>query len=151
MEFLNYFLASIIVYLGLLAGIIISFMTKEELKPGKRYFILLHNIIIAFILFFILEQTNLNVYLTLFLPLAVVIISFIFTELYKKSYLIYLIIGSIFYLSSRDLSYFLIISTLILFYGFLIGTLQTDFKEKNYFKIVAKNLLFFICLVLYFI
>ncbi len=151
MDFLNYFLISLVVYLGLLIGIILSFMAKEELKDGRKYFILLHNIILAFVLFFILEFFNVNVFLALFLPLILIIVLFYFNEIYKKSYVVYVLFGIVFYFSSKNINLLLIISSLILFYGFLISSLQINFKKKNYFQILLKNLLFFVCLALFFI
>ena len=62
MAFLNYFLISLVVYIGLLVGIVLAFMTKEELKPGKKYFILAHNIVLAFILFIIVELCPLDLF-----------------------------------------------------------------------------------------
>ena len=32
--------------------------TKEELEPGAKYFVLIHNILLAFILYFFLEGLN---------------------------------------------------------------------------------------------
>ncbi|TKJ17721.1 hypothetical protein CEE44_04275 [Candidatus Woesearchaeota archaeon B3_Woes] len=151
MDFLNYFLISLVVYLGLLIGIILSFMAKEELKDGKRYFILLHNIILGFILFFVLEFFRVNVYLALFLPLVLIVVLFYFNELYKKSYITYFLLGIVFYISSKNVNFLLVVSSLILFYGFFIGSLQINFKKKNYFRILLNNLLFFVCLVLFFI
>lgn len=40
------FLIFTLSFLGLLAGVILSFFTKEELKPGKRYFILLQRVLL---------------------------------------------------------------------------------------------------------
>ena len=151
MDFLNYFLISLIVYLGLLIGIVLAFMAREELKDGKRYFILLHNIILGFILFFILEFFRVNTYLALFLPLILIVMLFEFNELYKKSYIVYLLLGIVFYISSKNVNLLLIVSSLILFYGFFIGSLQINFKKKNYFIILLRNLLFFVCLALFFI
>jgi len=151
MNLINYFLISLIVYLGLLLGIVLSFMTKEELKPGKKYFILVHNILLGFILFFVLESLNINVYLTLFLPLILIVFLFFYGLIYKKSNIIYFLLGVVFWISSKNLNYLLIISSLIFFYGFLISSLQIDFKKKNYLQILYRNLLFFNCLVLYFI
>ncbi len=147
MEVINYFLISLVTYIGLLIGIIISTMAKEELKPGKKYFILLHNIVLAFILFFVLEFFDVNIYLTIYLPLILIIGLFYFNDLYKKSNIFYIGLGIIFYLSSKNINNLLIISTLIFFYGFLISSLQMDFKKKNYLRILYRNLLFFICLI----
>ena len=146
MEILNYFLISLIVYLGLVIGIVLAFMAKEELKPGKRWFLLLHNIILAFILFFILEFLNVNVYLILLLPLALIVFLFKYSELYRKSWVIYILLGIIFYLSSKNINQLLIISTLMLFYGFLVSALQ--FQKKDYLRILYINLGFFVCILL---
>ena len=147
MNLINYFLISLIVYLGLLVGIILAYMTKEELKPGKRYFILCHNIVLGFILFFILEFLNVNVYLTLFLPLILIVFLFNY-DLLKKSPLVYLALGIIFYLSSKNINQLLIISVLVFFYGFLVSALH---NKKEYISILYKNLGFFICLLLFFV
>ncbi len=149
MEILNYFLISLVVYSGLLFGMVVSYLAKEELKDGKRYFVLLHNIVLAFILFFVLEFFRVNVYLALFLPLVLVVVLFYFNEVYKKSYMVYLLLGIVFYLSSKNINLLLIVSSLILFYGFLIGSLQVNFKEKNYLKVLWQNLLFFVGFLLF--
>ena len=151
MNFLNYFLISLVVYLGLLIGIILSFMAKEELKPGKRWFILVHNVILGFVLFFLLLFLDVNYYLTLFLPLLLIVFLFYYSEIYRKSSVIYLLLGVVFWISSKNKEPLLIISSLVFFYGFLISSLQISFKSKNYYKILLKNLLFFICLALFFI
>jgi hypothetical protein len=165
---LNYFLIGLIVYSGLLVGAVLSFMAKEELKSGRKYFILVHNIIVAFILYFFLEFLNINVYLILLLPLVLVVFLFRYSEIYSKSWVIYIILGLIFYLSSKDDSSLLIISSLIFFYGFLVSALHINTKNKNYyltlgnskrisgvfknniFDILLKNLGFFVGLVILF-
>jgi hypothetical protein len=120
-------------------------MAKEELKPGKKWFLLLHNIILGFILFFILEFLNVNVYITLLLPLALIVFLFKYSELYRKSWVVYILLGIIFYLSSKNINWLLINSTLMLFYGFLVSALQ--FKKKDYLRILYINLGFFVCLI----
>jgi hypothetical protein len=162
MAFLNYLLISLIVYSGLLFGIILSMMAKEEIKPGKKYFILVHNIILAFILYFILEIINANPFVTLLLPLAFVIFLFRYTLTYSKSNVLYPILGGFFYISSFNTSQLLLVSTLIFFYGVLVGTLQEGNKKQKYVKnlysvlmrhrycyVLFRNLLFFVCLILF--
>ena len=163
MAFLNYFLISLVVYLGLLFGIILSWMAKEEIKPGKRYIILVHNIILSFILYFTLEFINANPFVVLLLPLFFLIFLFKYTATYKKSHIFYPILGGFFYISSNNINHLLLMSTLIFFYGVLIGTLQNGNKKQKYVKnlysilmrnkyfyVLLCNLLFFICLVLFF-
>lgn len=151
MEFLTYFWIAFVAYFGLVSGIILALMTKEELQPGRRYFVLMHNIILGFILFFVLEFLDANVYLALFLPLILIIILFRYPKIYKKSWAIYPLLGLAFYISSKNINHLLIASTLIFFYGCLITSMQTRFRKKDFVKIVLKNMLFFICLLLFFI
>ncbi len=162
MAFLNYFLISLVVYSGLLFGIILSLMAKEELKSGKKYFILVHNILLAFILFFILEYINANPFVILLLPLVFVIFLFKYTLTYSKSHVLYPILGGLFYIVSSNTNQFLLMSTLIFFYGVVVGTLQFDMKKtkkitnlysvlmrNRYCYVLLRNLLFFVCLILF--
>ena len=149
MELLYFVLISIISYFGIILGLIVSVASKEELKPSKKYFILLHNITLALILFFFLRSIKINQFLEILLPLTLVLILFIYPSIYNKSQVIYIVLGIIFALSTKNINHFLIISTLTTFYGFLIAALQLNIKQKNYFKIILKNLGFFVCLIIF--
>jgi len=146
MTFTTFLGISIVVYLGLAVGTMLSSMAKDELKDGKKYFILLHHIVLAFILFFVLELYNLNAFIILLLPLVLILALFYYKDSYKKSYLVYPVLGVAFALSFAQQTMFLIIATLIFFYGFLISSLH-----KNYIKILTRNLLFFVCLIVFLI
>tara|TARA_B100002003_G_scaffold179876_1_gene167851 strand:- start:91 stop:513 length:423 start_codon:yes stop_codon:yes gene_type:complete len=137
-------------------------MAKEELKSGKKYFILVHNILLAFILFFILEYINANPFVILLLPLVFVIFLFKYTLTYSKSHVLYPILGGLFYIVSSNTNQFLLMSTLIFFYGVVVGTLQFDMKKtkkitnlysvlmrNRYCYVLLRNLLFFVCLILF--
>ena len=56
MNILNYSLAALIAYTGLFIGFMLAIMAKEEIKPGKKYFIILQRItlLLIFIFLFIL-------------------------------------------------------------------------------------------------
>ena len=45
MEFLTYIFTSLIVYFGLILGGITAYMARDELKQGKKYFILRDSVI----------------------------------------------------------------------------------------------------------
>jgi hypothetical protein len=137
-------------------------MAKEELKSGKKYFILVHNILLAFILFFILEYINANPFVILLLPLVFVIFLFKYTLTYSKSHVLYPILGGLFYIVSSNTNQFLLMSTLIFFYGVVVGTLQFDMRKikkitnlysvlmrNRYCYVLLRNLLFFVCLILF--
>jgi hypothetical protein len=151
MEFVNYLLISVLTYLGLGAGLLISWMAEEELKPGRKYFVLAHILTLTFILFFILESFNLSLYIVLLLPLLLIIFLFRYIYTYKKSQIMYILLGIISYLALPNKSYFFIIMSLIFFYGMILSALELDIHKKNYFSIILKNLGFFICVALFFL
>jgi len=43
-------ISTLLPILGILAGMLIAYLTKEELKPGKKYFILLQHLLLAIII-----------------------------------------------------------------------------------------------------
>jgi len=67
-----------------------------------------------------------------------------------KSALVYLLLGIIFYLSSKIPDLFVIESVLIFLYG--VPNASLIFKRKNHYEVFVKNLWFFIpVILLYFI
>ena len=87
--FLSYFLASLIAYLGLLAGIILVRMAPEEQRPGKRYFILLKKILFFTLFIPVLYYYKINIiFLLAFLSFVAALILRNSLKL-NKSWLIY--------------------------------------------------------------
>jgi len=150
--FISYFLASIIVYLGLLLGAILIKLAPEEQKPGKKYFILLKKILFFIIIISILFFYKLNIFLITILIIFVLILILNKKINLEKSPLVYLLLGIIFYLSSKIFNLFVIESVLIFLYGIPASSLIIKLKEKNYYEIFVKNLWFFIpVILLYFV
>ncbi len=153
---LNYFLASIISYLGLLVGIILIKLAPEEQKPGKRYFILLKKILFLLILAFLLLFYRINLkFSVLFLIFITIFITILMsakkTNLEKIS-LVYFLLGIIFYLSNKVFNLFVIESVLIFLFGIPTASLIYNIKKKNYYEVLIKNLWFFVPVIaLYFL
>jgi len=142
----QFIISAIIAYLGLVVGIILVHLTEEEIKPGTPYFIQIHNILVASILFFILHAYTVAGVIQLFTPLITLAILYKY-ESYKKSYIIYPLLGIISALAFKT-EFFIIIISLIFFYGFIVGSLNYNLKKKNYLKIVVRNLGFLIASLL---
>ena len=150
--YLNYFLASIIAYLGLLLGIILIKLAPEEQKPGTQYFILLKKILFFIALVAILFFYKVNIIFTTVLLLFVIILMLNKKINLDKSGLVYFFLGILFYLSSKILNLFVIESVLIFLYGITNSSIILDLKKKNYYGIILKNIWFFIpVIVLYLI
>ena len=148
--YLNYFLTSIIAYLGLLVGVILIKLALEEQKPGKKYFILLKKILFFLILAALLFFYRINIILTAVLLIFVMVLMLNKKLNLNKSSLVYFLIGIIFYLSSKIPDLFVIESVLIFLYG--IPTTSLKLKKRNYLDVFVKNLWFFVpVILLYFV
>ncbi len=154
MNFLSYSLIALISFLGLIAGIIIISMAKEEQAPGKKYFILLQKIILSLIVIFLLYFLKLN--FAVFAICSLIIIT-LYIKKYRNKKLIesiylYPLLAIIFYLSSNLDSLFLIESGLIFLYGLVTSSLLLNIKKNNSIKIVFNHISFIIvALILFFI
>lgn len=147
--YLNYFLAAIVAYLGLLLGIFLIKIAPEEQKPGKKYFIFLKKAIFLLILVFYLFFYNFNPALSVILLVFTLILMLNKKLKLEKTGITYFFFGLVFYLSSRVLNLFIIETVLIFLYGMAVSSLTL--KKKNYSEIFFKNLWFFIPVLLYFI
>ncbi len=147
--FLSYFLASITAYLGLLVGIILIRMTPEEQRPGRKYFILLKKVLFLAIIAFPLYHFRINIIISFGLLSFVVGLMLVNKLGLSKSYLVYFLFGIIFSLSAKFANLFVLESVLIFLYGMPNASLMLNPRKKNYYEVLAKNLLFFIPVVLY--
>ena len=135
MEILNYVLIATLVSTGLILGRVLANIAKEEIKPGKKYLIILQKLLFcsAIILLMYLNKTNVH-----YIWIGALVI-FVYLYYYKKisPEIVYAVLGLVFYLSVKT-EYFLIASSLIFLYGLPSGTLLKDKKK------IALNLLLFL-------
>ena len=143
MQFLDYFLASAVSYLGLLAGILLVKIAPEEQKPLRKYFEWLRKMILLLIfLFLIFYYSNNSIYIATLLIyfIFIVFIEYKLRSLSKKSIIIYTALGIIFYISSKNPNLFVLESSLIFLHGMPAASLMFSKKEKNYAGIFLHNL-----------
>jgi len=157
MQILNYFLASIVSYSGLLLGIFLIKIAPEEQKQGKRYFSFLRNIfvilIIGFLSFYYIKQIFIilliMIFFIVFLFLNINLKNRPFKKITKtsdlnKSLITYILLAIIFYLSYKNANLFIVESSLIFLYGIVNSSLLLNIKRKNYIGILSKHILFII-------
>ena len=147
MQFVIYFVVSLLSYLGLAAGIALVKIAPEEQKPleklAKTLSRILLFLIFGFILFFYFND------LFSFLVLLAYFAFLVFAnhkvkDSLKLSMLNYAVIGVLLPLSAKNVNLFAIESSLIFLFGTLNGCNLYDKKGKNYFKIIFYNLGFLI-------
>ena len=147
MQFISYFFASIVSFLGLLIGIILIKIAPEEQKPLSKHFNWIRKISLLLVFVFLLFYFYNNIFylLILFVYLIfVAVIEYKIHDLLKKSMLIYILLGILFYLSKNNINLFTIESALILLHGIPTASLIYSQKQKNYFKLLFYNMGFLI-------
>lgn len=142
----QYVLSVVFAYLGLAAGLIISYMAREELKPGRKHFILAQQILVVIIFevfFFLFGWTWVSM---LVYGLFVVI----FIQFFRVSRLnpyIYSLFGLFVYFA-REISGVALALSLIFIYGLLSAALELDVKKKNYARVLLRNVGFLVAALL---
>jgi len=147
--YLNYFLASITAYLGLLLGVILIKLAHEEQKSGREYFVFIKNILFFLIILFLLLFYKLDIILTVILLAFAVILMLNKKIDLEKSGRVYFFLGVIFYLSyfSKIFNLFVIETVLILLFGIPTSSLILKLREKNYYSVFVSNLWFFVPII----
>ncbi|MBW2999310.1 hypothetical protein KY339_01450 [Candidatus Woesearchaeota archaeon] len=138
MQFINYFLTSIICFLGPFCGLALARIAPEELGPGQKYFRLFEKIIFMLIIivfvYFIGYQTN------PILSIIFVLLSIYYLKFVHGNY-VYYFLAFIFFLSSRETQFFIVESVLIFLFGFARGTLLSGPLFRKKILVVIKELL----------
>ena len=119
----------ILAFVGILIGLLLAYMARDELKSGKKYFILFYRILLFILIIYLLYLSEINWWL---LGIAA---GFLFSLLFSELY---------FFLG---LAVFSSLNIYISFITFLIGLpygtlLYTKKKVKNY--LVFSFVIFFI-------
>lgn len=128
MELLNYFLVVVICFLGIYAGFLLGLIAKEELKAGRRYFIVFQKILLIIMIASAIFVVR-NIFASL--CLAGVLVYLIFAKHRAKDTDVYVIFGVLIFLSSRYDNLFLMQSALIFLYSLLAGSLLAADKKKS--------------------
>jgi hypothetical protein len=125
MEILNYFLISLVVFAGLIGGWLVGIIAKEELKPGKKYLVLLEKFLFSAVFLIAIIFVVNNIWLSIIFVGALVYL--LGTDGPVKDILVYVLFGVAFYLSVERL--FLLQAALMFVYGFPAGSLEKGVKE----------------------
>jgi hypothetical protein len=126
---MNYLLVCIVSYSGLLAGVIVSLLAKEELVAGRKYFLLMQNVVLSSIFVIGLYSINLSWYAAAFGGLLVV---FLLYWLRKRPliHFIYPLFAVLMYFASMNGDVFQIVASLVFLYGIPTSALHISFKKS---------------------
>ena len=112
--------------LGLPAGILLAYMTKEELVKGKKYFLILrysfYSIIgITTLIFFLQDKLFLRLFLFIILASVIISVELITKNKYFQNFS-YILFFITYFLNSNEI-FQVIFASLIFIYGLPTGTL----------------------------
>ncbi|MBU0665734.1 MAG: hypothetical protein ABIC91_02130 [Nanoarchaeota archaeon] len=150
---IDYLLISVFVFLGLFVGLFIGWLSKEELKAGEKYFLLLQKAIFVacvFLLFYNYNWVLLGCLLSVFFIV-------LFLKVKKDFVMLsYIAFSFILFFASFNKQYLPILSTLVFLYGFPAGSLTYLHSKNKRFSnivmmIIRKYGLFLILSILFFI
>jgi hypothetical protein len=141
METINYILAVLVTFLSLFLGVVLARLTKEELKPGEKYFKFLKYIFLIAVIFISLYVSISNKDFIIFAIVLVISLYLLFYKKKQKETYIYALLGFIIYYSSSFINLFLLESALIFLYGLPTGTLITKGMIKKQKRLIVKEIL----------
>jgi hypothetical protein len=138
MDFLSYLSVSIVSFLGLATGVILAFISPEEMPTGRKFFPLLQRVVLVAIaaVFISLFVENIYARITLYI-LAILLLS-----IRLKPGIIYPLLAFPFFFSSTNLNAFTAIAALIFIYGLPAGSLYAAKRKSAAAKFVLSNLTF---------
>ncbi|MBS3126276.1 hypothetical protein J4453_02430 [Candidatus Woesearchaeota archaeon] len=136
------FLASLIAFSGLFAGIVLAYFTKEEQAPGKPYFKLMRNILLTLILLFFLLFLDWNVVISAVLSIALFVSASIFPKLAHPP--LYFLLGAVLFLTSSNYAFFLVEAVLVFLYGLPMGSLWISSRKFRWDLSIVSAFTFFI-------
>ena len=150
---MQFILLMIITYFGLLIGSLISSFTKEELKPGKKYFRILKTLTFSVIFFYFLDYLNLHILISIFLTIIMFLLSFNFVKKQPLNNIFFYSFFSIVLFETYNFNP--IVSLMIFSFGLIAASLEYDFDYSLFQNIklaLTKNILYpILCILLYFV
>jgi hypothetical protein len=139
MEPVNYFLGLVIIFAGLIVGMILGFIAKEELKPGKKYLSLLQKFILAAVFIIAIIYSP---HIALKTVLAGILVYLFIFKFSFNDIFTYGIFGFLFYVFINNLNLTLLLSSLMFLHGLPIGSLMTEEMKKQDYRSILKSIIY---------
>ena len=120
MEVLNYLLALVFSFSGIFIGMFLGYIAKEELKPGKQYFLWMQNIVLILSVIFVLYSFHFNVVLFVITGLVITLGIINFNP---NGIMGYVFLAILIFLSIGNTNLFILTSSMVFLYGLPTGSL----------------------------
>lgn len=149
MDIFTQILLAIIAFAGIICGIFLVYCNKDEIKHAKRYLLFSQKVLIAasiLLTAYFLQPCCGSILIAVFIAVFLFIARKRF-----QTYIFYPVLGLLTYISIKVPEAFLVNIAIVFLYGLPTGTLIMFEKKYNKKKVlieIAKNLGFFICIIL---
>lgn len=129
--------------LGLVVGVFLGKIAREELKAGEIYFEVFSDLVLAVL--FVVLIVNYEFQILIFVSLIAGYIALLYLDRLKKIKFKYFVMGIFYYIGSTC-DYYLLIASLIFIYGLPLGTLEyyKQRKKRKYIGLIAWSIVIFI-------
>lgn len=136
----GFFLPLIVVFLGLYVGAALAFIAPEELKTGKKYFLILQMIFITLIIALILYYRQIPYFV---IGGAAVFVLFLLNLVKKDiSVIVYALLGILFVSAAYSTpNAFFTAATTMFLYGIPTGTLYASNNKKKTKSLIMQDML----------
>lgn len=140
---MDYILTAIISFSGLIVGILLILLAKEEQIPGKKYFSMLQSLLITVAFVVLFKLLGLNVVFNCVIAI-IILLALLYFDYKWKSYIAYPILGGLFYLSSSNDIALLMEASVVYLLGFPTAALLLKTKKGEMVKSSGKIVLYHI-------
>ena len=148
MDFLSYSLTAIVSFLGLATGVVLAFISPEEMPTGRKFFPLLQRVVLVAIAAIFISLFVKNHFVRI--PLYIVAILLLNIRLNPR--IAYPLLAFPFFFSSANPNAFMTIAVLIFVYGLPTGSLYAAKSKSDAASFVLTKLSFvLVAAALYFI
>ncbi len=132
-------LIALIAFLGLLGGYVLTFLAKEEIKPGKKYFLILQRLILIALALLLLSKVWTTT--AFIIPLILGLLVGFFLKV-RYLYLGLALAAAV----NLPMDFFVLVASLVFLYGLPYGSTSTKLKlpfHAVFFFIPVIIMLFF--------
>ena len=137
---ITYFSTLIFVFLGLYVGAILAYISPEEMKPGTSYFKAFGNALLVFILLILFYAYGIHLLILVILGIAASAAAYYTSDIPAVSHIAYLLLGIVFFYSTKSSALFITISAMIFLYGLPLGSLYVANRPKKSKRTVLSDM-----------
>jgi hypothetical protein len=118
----SYFFPMLIVFSGIIVGVVLGIIAPEELRPGKQYMKVFQNIVFALAVLILMFMFELPIWAILVAAIVVTVAELLYFDS-DISIAAYTVFALLFFISSKQQSIFVVESSLIFLYGLPTGSM----------------------------